>query len=646
MPHFLLFFFTVLTTTFCLGQGDSDIIVTIDDHAITQEEFVRLYHKNTQLMLDGAEMKSPREYMELFINFKLKVLEAQRLGYDTLPTFVNELNTYRDELAKPYLTAVQYTDEMVKTAYERMQTEINVSHILLLVKNDASPQDTSRIYNQLLELRKQINNGAAFETLAEKYSEDPSVRQNKGNLGNFSAFQMVYPFEDAAYKTAVGEVSFPVRTKFGYHLIQVNQKRPARGQLKVAHIMKKLDEQASKEAIQLAKQQLDSLLKELQNGADFARLAELHSDDRQSANKGGILSWFSSSGMPPQFAEAAFALKHDDELSPVLRTPYGWHIIKRLEHRPVPSFDELEDFLKEKIRTNPEISQHNAERFIQNLKGEYQFKQDEPALAALTSALQKALDSNKLDQFRPAKPDQVLFRFANQQVTSDEFLTYLKPIAADQKTILIPQAYNNFVAETLRQYENAHLETKYPEFRNLVQEYHDGILLFNISEDKIWHAAATDSAGLVAFYKKNQSKYQWDTRFHGWRIKCPTQESRDFIEAVFEQEPEIRLTELQDLLKNHRNEEGVEVEFGYFEQGQDPLVDYFVWNAPKPNDFVDGLYFVRGNKVPPQAKTLQEAKGLYIADYQQQLEQDWLKQLRKQYKIKINKKLLNSLEKQ
>nr|MBD3623156.1 peptidylprolyl isomerase [Sunxiuqinia sp.] len=638
MHRLIFLFFAILTTTIGLGQTDSDILVQIDDQAITKEEFVWLYEKNNSYLLNDSEKKTPSEYLDLFINFKLKVMEAQRLGYDTIPGFVSELKTYREELAKPYLTAIQYTDQMVETAYERMKTEIDASHILILLDQSAMPNDTLQAWNEVMEIRNQLLQGADFGELAVKYSEDPSSKQNKGRLGYFSAFQMVYPFEDAAYKTAVGEITQPVRTSFGYHLIRVNGRRPAKGQIKVAHIMKRLDEHTSEEAVNQQKQQLDSLLAELKSGSDFAKLARQHSDDRRTAQNGGELSWFSSSGMMPEFADPAFELEDDGDLSHVVRTPYGWHIIKRIEYRPVPGFDTLQDFLNEKIRNNAEISQHSSEIFIQNLKKEYNFEQDHQCLDQLNAAI----ESSTLKSFRPGNPDEVLFQFADQKVSTKEFADYLKEKANDK--VSAQQAYGNFVDRTLTKYENSRLEAKYPEFRFLMQEYHDGILLFNLSEDTIWDAAARDSAGLEAFYQKNKSKYHWEERFHGWSIKCENQEVKDFVEAVFEEDPEIREDELSDLLKNHFEKTSAKIRFGYFEKGADKLVDHLVWNAPKPDDFKDGLHFVRGNKVSQQPKTLGEARGLYISDYQNQLEEQWIKELRKRYRVRINRKVLKKIE--
>ncbi|WP_053180104.1 peptidylprolyl isomerase [Sunxiuqinia dokdonensis] len=638
MHRFILLFFAILIAANGFGQTDSGRLIEIDDQVITKEEFIWLYEKNNSYLLDEAEKKSPADYLDLFINFKLKVLEAERLGYDTVPGFVSELKNYRSELAKPYLTSVHYTEQMVNTAYERMKMEVDASHILILLDKKATPDDTLHAWNKVMELRNQLLRGADFGNLAVEHSEDPSAKQNRGRLGYFSAFQMVYPFEDAAYKTAVGEITQPVQTSFGYHLIRVNNRRPAKGQIKVAHIMKRLDEHASEEAINQLKQQLDSLHAELKKGADFGTLAGQHSDDRRTAQNGGELSWFSSSGMMPEFSDPAFELENDGDLSPVIRTPYGLHIIKRIEYRPVPDFDELEDFLNEKIRNNPEISQHSFEIFIQNLKKEYKFEQNRQALDELSVAI----ESNTLKSFRAANPNQVLFQFADQKALIADFVDYLKDKANDNRSA--QTVYDNFVNTTLIQYEDSKLEEKHPEFRFLMQEYHDGILLFNLSEDKIWNAAAKDSAGLEAFYQKNKSKYHWDERFHGWSIRCEKQEERDFIEAVFEEDLDIREDELDDLLNNHFEESTTKIRFGYFEKGADNLVDYLVWNAPKPEDFKDGLHFVRGNKVSPQAKTLEEARGLYISDYQNYLEEQWVKELRNRYRVKVNRKLLKQIE--
>lgn len=645
MYRIILWFFVSIISLNGLCQNSDEIIMQISDKAITKKEFERLYRKNNNHLLEGSEIKTPEEYLDLFINFKLKVLEAERLGCDTLPGFVSELKNYRQELAHPYLTSVQYTDKMVKAAYERMKEEVNASHILVRLQPDASAQDTLEAWNKINEIRLKITQGAEFENIAEQYSEDPSAKQNRGNLGYFSVFQMVYPFEDAAYRLDIGKISHPIRTDFGYHLIKVNDKRSAKGQIKVAHIMKKVGPDASEETVKHQKQVIDSLTLAIKNGADFAELARKNSDDRRSAQNGGELAWFSSSNMMPEFAEPAFSLKEDGAVSPVIRTPYGWHLIKRIDYHPIPSFDEAQDLIIDKIKKDPAISKHNKDLFIQKLKKEYNFHQDESALTMFLKELEPAIDISNLK-----KPGQTLFSFADQSFTKQAFMDYFSKKSdksAFRKTnsySFIKSQYEDFVSHSLLDYENTRLEEKYPEFRYLVKEYHDGILLFTISEDKIWNAAVNDSTGLEAFYQKNSKKYQWGERFLGWVIKADNQQVRDFIDAVFDEDPTIKAPELEDQVHSHFGQEQAEITYGYFEKGSDELVDYLVWDGPKPNDYNEVLDFIRGNKVAPEPKTLKEAKGLYISDYQDYLEKKWLKELRKRYKIRINKKVLQSIE--
>ena len=648
MYRFFVFFFVSFIATTGICQQNREVIMTIDKHPILKEEFVRLYRKNNDHLINESEKKTPKEYLNLFVNFKLKVLEAERLKYDTIPSFINELKSYRDELAKPYLTSVHYTNQMVKTAYERMQTEISASHILFRLNENALPEDTLKVWNKLIEIRNELLDGADFGQLAIKYSQDPSAKNNKGSLGYFSAFQMVYPFESAAYNTPVGEISMPVRTSFGYHLIKVNDKREAKGQIKVAHIMKRLASNSSEEIVSRQKQEIDSIAQELKKGADFAKLASTYSDDKRSASNGGELSWFSSSDMMPEFAAPAFALKNDGDLSPVIRTPYGWHIIKRIEYRPLQSYDELKDFLADKIRKNPAISKYSKKIFINKIKEAYRYKLNEKTYTLFTQEAKLAFSNGHFTKIDVSKPASVIFSFADQQITNHQFAVYLEntSIEGDQTNIetVLNQQYEDFVAETLTKYEDTHLEEKYPDFKYLTQEYHDGILLFNISEDKIWNAAVKDSLGLQSFYEKNKKKYFWDERFKGWSIKCNQQETKDFIEAIFEADPQIDEKELNDQLIEHFGETNDEIASGYFEKGTDALIDYLVWNSPKPEGFVDGLHFVRGNKIGPEAKILTEAKGLYVSDYQNKLEENWLKELHKKYKVKVNKKALKSID--
>ncbi len=621
------------------SQNKDEVVATIDGEKIVKEEFVRLYKKNNQNLQNENDIKTPMEYIELFINYKLKVHEAEKLGLDTIPSFVNELKSYRNELARPYLTDVNYSEQMVKEAYQRSITDVKASHILLRLDENASPQDTAAIYKQIMEIRDRALNGEDFGELAYQYSEDPSARKNKGLLGYFTAFQMVYPFEDAAYKTPVGEISMPVRTRFGYHLIKVLDKRGSSGEMKAAHIMKMVSEQADEKYINKAKNEIDSIAGLLTSGADFSDLARTLSDDKRSASNDGEMPWFSATSMLQEFAQPAFELKKDGDISPVIRTPYGFHIIKRIAYKPVPTYDEAKDQLTEKIKKNPEISKHSKDQFIKKLKTEYRFAKNEEAIQ---KCFQQVTAGN--DSLSP-KDDITLFSFAGKEINMGAFISFLKTknINAIKQHSSFNQFLEDFIDQTLVDYEDSQLEAKYPDFNYLMQEYHDGILLFNISEEKIWSAASNDSLGLETFYQQNNNRYTWGERFKGWVIQCPDQETKDFVDQILASDDKLSIDELTDQVKQNLGTT-IKAEKGTYEKGDQPLVDYLVWNGPEPDAFVEGLQFVRGDKTEGDPKTLQEARGLYLSDYQDYLDKQWIKELRKKYKVKINKKLVKSID--
>ena len=319
------------------------VILEVGDHKITKSEFLQIYLKNNpapkydQLSLD--------EYMELFVKFQLKVAEAEALGHDTIPRLVQELDGYKKQLAAPYLIDSSKSEALVQEAYERYKTEIRASHILVKLAPEAQPQDTLNAYKRIMVLRNRIINGEKFEDVATSKggSDDPSVQENKGDLGFFSVFQMVYSFEDVAYKTNVGEVSMPVRSKFGYHLVYVTDKRSARGTIKVAHIMVNCPSHLDNETLSSCKKKINEIYEKAIKGDDFESLAKTYSDDPSSNRRGGLLPDFGTgtlTRMVPEFENAAFDLKNNGDISKPIQTSYGYHIIKRIDWKPIASFEE------------------------------------------------------------------------------------------------------------------------------------------------------------------------------------------------------------------------------------------------------------------------------------------------------------------
>ena len=643
---FCLICLSILTFNLSAQKKDK-VVMIIGDVPVTREEFTANYQKNNTNVLDAKDKKTPEEYLDLYINFKLKVLEAKSMGYDTARAFVEELKGYRKELARPYLTDVSYNEEMVKTAYHRTQHERKASHILIMVNPEASDVDTLKAWNKISDIRKQIIDGADFNEMALQHSEDPSAKENKGMLGYFSAFQMVFPFEDMTYKTPVGQVSEIIRTRFGYHIIKVHDERLTRGEIKVAHIMKMFPRQASEETIANLKIKIDSIYQLAISGQDFAELAKKYSDDKQSAVEGGVMNWFTPTNMVPEFAEASFALGKDGDISPVIRTPYGWHIIKRIELRTPPPFEKMRAELESKIKNNPAISKYSDDAFDQKLRAAYQLKVNQENLDKLAPLVGDTIKAKGWPDSANAIKDNTLFQFAKQSFSVGKFINYLNdqkfPASAANAGAQLKTMLNKYINQELINYEDAQLEKKHTEFARVINEYHDGILLFNISKDKVWDVASTDSVRLEQFYNATPKKYYFGDRFKGWIVKSIDNETRLKVETLLDKKETTTIQEIKELF-NTSTENNVEITEVAVEKGDDPVIDYFIWSGPKPAGFDETTTFVQGKVVQNEQKSLKDAWGLYSSDFQEQVEKEWIDSLKKKYPVKINKKVLSKIE--
>lgn len=626
----ILFFFIALCTlgTNAFSQAN-ETLIKIGDKKVSKGEFERIYQKNNNNLYNDTDKKTPQEYLELFVDFKLKVIEAEHLKMDTSTTFVNELAGYREELAAPYLTDVKYSQQMVLDLYERTTKEVNASHILLMVPQGSTMEQEEEILKKMVQIRNEIVAGKDFDEAAVEYSEDPSAKTNKGNLGYFTAFQMVVPFENAAFTTPVGQISQPVRSSFGYHILKVYDIRENRGELLVAHIMKMFPQDVTPEIKIGLKAQIDSIYAELKNGADFAELASAKSDDKRSAQQGGEMPWFSAGRMIPEFANPAFELKNNGDYTEPIETAFGYHIIKKLNSRPVAGFEESKAMLESRIKQDPERSITSKQIFTDKLKVEYNYSENLEGKTKLRN--KNTTDSLEFSNFE-------LFKIDNKSFTIEQFQAFLQKTNVESGPYL--SQFNNWVEYEITALENSKLEEKYPDFRYLFQEYHDGILLFNISEEKIWNFASRDTLGLEEYYKKNGNKYLWEERFKGMIVTCKDAKTREEADKYFA--AEMTVEEITDLL--NKTENVITINQGAWEKGANAVVDYFVWNGPEPANFDSEVTFIRGDKIQPEPKTLDEARGLYVSDYQKYLEEKWIKELRAKYKVSVNKKLLKTVK--
>jgi peptidyl-prolyl cis-trans isomerase SurA len=636
----LVFFtFSVLSLQ---AQDKKATVLSIEGENITLEEFENIFRKNNR---DSVITKaSLDEYMELFINFKLKVKEAKRLGLDTVSKFKTELEGYRITLSRPYLTDGDMLNGMIQEAHERMKSEVRASHILIKLDPNASPEDTLKAYNRALDIRNRILAGEDFATLAKKSSEDPSAKDNGGDLGYFTAFQMVYQFEDAAYSTRVGEVTMPVRTRYGYHILKVFDKRTARGEVHVAHIM--IKEKKEEGGADNAKARAEEIYQKALAGESFAELAAKYSEDGSSAKSGGELPWFGTNKMVNEFEDAAFALQKDGDISAPVKTSYGWHIIKRLGARSVGAFADMEKEIKNKVSKDGRAEKTKAS-FMKKLKQQYKFSLDEKVLEEVALKADTNIFNGKWNLSKK-ELQKILFSF-DGKVYKVEYLHELLTKRDRVKVKMSPKEYVVYEGKLtgdnqIMRYEDSKLEDKHTAFRLLMNEYREGILLFELTDQKVWSKAVKDSVGLQKFFDENQKKFMWTKRRDAIIYTCANDEMAKQVRKLIEAgktNSEIVEQVNKDSQLNLQIEEGV-----FSEEDKDVLANTTWSTGLSQNIPYNGQVVIVNVKaiVPETPKKLSETRGMVTSEYQNYLEQQWIAELRAKYKFDIKKEVLYSVK--
>lgn len=649
MKKQLILVLSVLFSIQVSAQND-DSVIEIDGKKVSKSEFLQIYLKNNNA--PKYDQQSLDEYMELFKKFKLKVAEAEALGYDTIPKLKKELDGYRKQLAQPYLIDSSQNSYLVNQAYERMKTEIRASHILIRVEENALPEDTLRAYNKIMALKKRIEAGEDFAAVAKSKggSEDPSAQRNNGDLGFFTAFQMVYQFEEAAYTTLVGSISNPVRTKYGYHILKIADQRPARGTMKAAHIMIAVAKDASDEEKVSAQKKVDEIYAKLKNGESFATLASEFSDDGQTAEKGGELPLFgtgTTTRMVPEFEEAAFALKNDNDISQPVKTDVGFHIIKRLQWTPLRTFAELKKEIQSKVNKDDRAISTQLS-FITKMKKSYGFADN---FAKTSKWFIQNIDTNYVKgkwNASKLKSDKVMFTLADQKFTQKQFAKYLeknyRAVRSTDNRTLVEKQYANFQKAEILAFEERQLDSKYPEFKALMKEYHDGILLYEVMTDKVWNKAIKDTAGLRVYFNANNNKYVWGERANAYVYECTSKEVAAKVATLLKSDTISSKTIIGVINKD--SELNLRVRTGKFETATTSyLKNQVIKKGVNPvYQFENKFYVVKVDELLPAGpKLLSEAKGAATSDYQTYLEKQWLEEIAKKHPIIVNKQVLYSL---
>ena len=504
IKKFLLVFFTFYVAHVQSQVSKEDVLFKVAGEPVYATEFIRIFNKNLDLVQDESQ-KDVDEYLNLFINYKLKIAEARAKGLDQEPAYIRELNNYKKQLAKNYLTDTEVTDELIEEAYYRMVNEVKANHILIRMDASASPEDTLSAYNELLKLRDRVKS-EGFEKVKKEVHNGQTVYAEE--LGYFTGFKMVYEFENMAYNTNVGEISMPFKTQFGYHIVIVEDKRLSRGERTVAHIMitnKRDDKQQNPET------RINEIYQKIQQGESFEALAKQFSEDKSSAANGGKLNTFSGGQLSSTtFEDVAFNLENPGDISQPFETEFGWHIIKLIDKQGVKSFEEMKPELEARVKRDSR-SQLIDNSIVSKLKERYNVSDNQPALPYFESIVTKDYHVGKWVIPEDFTANKTLVVIDNKTLTYNDFGQYLFKMQRKARSnksinILIKEEYNNFLSQNLLTYQEENLENESEDFAHIVSEYRDGLLLFELMETEIWNTSKTDSIGIQEYYNSNKPK--------------------------------------------------------------------------------------------------------------------------------------------
>ena len=618
------------------------VIMTVNGDDVTKSEFEYLYNKNSQQQLNQQPLD---EYVEMFKIYKLKVADAIAEGIDETSQFKNEFNGYRAELAAPYMIDSVYVKKLMREAYERANEEVEVSHIMFFKAKDA--ETNLELKTRMDSIYNVLKSGGNFEEIARQYSQDRGTSANGGYMGFFTSMMYPYSFETAAYGLKPGEFSDVVESSVGYHIIKLNARRPYRGKVLVQHILKLVPQGSTPEQELAIKQEVDSIYNLAINGGDFGQLASSLSDDKGSARNAGKINWFQCGQMVPEFDSVSFAL-NVNEISQPVRTRYGWHIVKKLDVMPLVTYESMyKQILGRVTDSRDERSQLIEDHMFDLYKKEYKLKENKKLVEQMRGDISVAgLDSAffakyKGDEFK----SQDIFTYAKtNKVGVSEFLMKISTFK-NSNPIIATDYFNNQLKtieyNRLKDYVDSELEDKYPEFRNLVNEYRDGILLFEVSNRKVWDKAAKDTVGLEEFFKKNRRDYAWSVpHVKGYLV----QTANDSIaELVRNRMNEIGEDSLVKTIKKEFSKK-VKIEKILVSKGENAMVDELAFGETPIQPANMNTYFLYDYVILNEPEEVADVRGQVTSDYQNLLEDEWIEELKSKYPIVVYEKVLKKVK--
>ncbi|MBR5639110.1 MAG: peptidylprolyl isomerase [Muribaculaceae bacterium] len=623
------------------------VLMWINKKEVKMSEFEYLYKKNLEQQVNKEGID---EYINRFVDYKLKVAEAERLGYDTLPRIKEEINGYKDDMLAPFLTDTELQEQLVQEAYERMKTDVDVSHIML--PRGRSKAEEKKQIAKMDSIRNCILNGEDFSELVMKYSVDPSRENNRGEYGFISSGVFPYDFEKVVYDTPIGELSKPFVTDYGVHMVKVNGYRPNEGQVEVGHIMRKFPSGQVTENDKMAvKAKIDSIYTCIKNGESFEELAKSFSQDPRSAREGGKLAPFGHNYMPKSFEDVAFSLP-DGEISEPIETPYGYHIIKKYAHIPLGTIEDCRESIEKRIN-NDQRSLMPIESKCNQIMKDLNYKKTDGLQEYILKEIKAhgGFDSTYVADVL-AKSDYTMFTYGNGvKVPLSHLAQTINPktkVASDEIAAAVLDASVERVArQEIVKYYTDNIVDLNPDYRNLLNEYRDGTLLFEVMSKEVWNKAKNDNAMLTQRFENNRSKYQWNEPHFKGVIICAKNDSI-MNEAIamyqsIKDEPEDSVT----TALNKKFGRNIKMVRSVSKQGENEMVDYVAFGGKHVESTYIGypVFRILFGRMLNQPEEMSDVKGLVASDYQDALEEEWIAALHKRHKVKIDNKVLNQLKK-
>ena len=632
------------------SQSQKDVILTIENTPVYKQEFLRVYKKNLDLVKDASQ-KSVDGYLDLFIDYKLKVQEAYAQKLDQGKAYKKEFEKYRAQLSRNYLFEQKIEEDMAREAYERSKEQINAQHVLIMVGYDALPQDTLQAYNKAAQVMQKAKNGEDFTDLVLQYSEEPNTKEQNGNLGYFSAFSMLYPFENAAYNTKVGAISDITRTSYGYHVIKVLDRRPTGNEITVSHIMVSNKNKDPKFDPQ---ERINELYQLLNQGQKFEDLAKQFSEDKNSGVSGGKLKPFTRGKLrAPKFEAAAFKLTTPGDVSRPVSSTFGWHIIRLEAISESKTFEQQKDRLLAQGNRGERLLAVTSE-IRSNIKDKYGYTNDASYASFFNQFVDKEIFNRRwsYDSLNPTL-DKVIFTIGSTRFYYRDFAAHLavrqkRPVPTNVKTLesCVRYMYDDFETVVLQEYFRDKLEEENLDYAAVISEYRDGLLIFDVMENNIWNAAKTDTLALQDYYQKNKASYLWQDRVNATILTSNEKAALEESKVLLQQGKTAQ--QVKELL-NSDTALRVLLSKGMFENGDKQLPDNFefVAGVSKIYKSQDGYTLVQVDQVlPGSEKSFDQVRGSVMSQYQQQLEASWMQSLREKYPVVIHKKTLKKIKKE